>query len=154
MTKNEDYFTIIGKISIFFSTVDLFATELILKLNSIEANKFRLPKETATLGMKIGFLEDLVVAHPDAKNALDYIYENLASIKKVSNERNRYMHDQWVFAPDRIKSGNIDRIRLTSSGLKETTTLSYSDLITFCNEVGQVQQVFAEAIRKTGVKIA
>ncbi|EGR1738183.1 hypothetical protein V8065_004599 [Vibrio parahaemolyticus] len=154
MNRNEDYFAIIGKISIFFSTVDLFATEFILTLNSLESSSFRLPKETATLGMKIGLLESLVVVHPDARDALDYIHENLTSIKKVSNERNRYMHDQWVFAPDKIKNGYIDRIRLTGSGLKETTTLSYRDLITFCNEVGHVQKIFCEAMRKAGVEIA
>ncbi len=154
MKRNEDFFEIIGKVTVFFSTVDLLATELISKFKSIETEPFKLPKETATLGMKIGFIEKIVVTSPQAIAALNHIYENLTFIKEVANERNRYMHDQWIFNQEIIKSGRIERIRLTSSGLKESTSLSYDDLNNFCNEVGKVQSIFAEAMKKAGVKIA
>jgi len=154
MKRNEDFFEIIGKITMFFSTVDLLATTLILKFKALETESLELPKETATLGIKINYLEKIKLINPQSKIALSYIHDNLSFIYTVVNERNRYMHDQWLFNPETIKLGHIDRIKLTSSGLKETTSLYHDDLTKFCFKVGKVQKIFMNAMKKSGIEIS
>ena len=146
MYTEDDYFKLLGRISVLFATLDLLVTELILKIAKNESAKLDLPSETATLGTKLRFLEKAPVSTKFAMNVVNSVNSILHDAIKIADERNRYIHDQWIFDPASICEGRIDRVRLTSSGLKERTTIYITDMVKFANKIAAVQRPFFEEL--------
>jgi hypothetical protein len=126
MFTNETFFQVFGHISVFFATWDFIVSLLISRLSTLK------PDETVNP-------ELLARVQPVLPTAIE-----------ISNKRNRFIHDQWVFKPDGIRDGVIHRfsLRLTEGptgrlveGEPEKYTLP--ELYEFLNEIGRQQEIFA-----------
>jgi hypothetical protein len=148
---NDDFFRVIGHISVFFATWDLFTTLLLMRLMKPERP---LPSmERRTLGQKLKLLEGLKPDHVVDPGLLDRIHADLPAAYPVSEERNRYIHGQWLFAPELIATGQI---RLLSIRVEERRgdrglTLPWiqyriGDLHNFLNVLGQQQKIFGDFV--------
>lgn len=140
--NEDDYFKSFGKISALFATLDFVVTEIILKIAKAEGNDFKLPRETATLGNKLRLLQESSASSAFALNVKKTLSNILPTAINIADERNRYIHDQWIFNPSTISSGKIDRIKLTSTGLKERITLSIEEIKAFENDIASIQIPF------------
>lgn len=141
-TSADDYFTLLGRISVLFATLDFAVTEVILKISKNETEAFKLPSETATLGKKLRFLKELSVSSSFGMAAIESLSNYLPAAIDMADERNRYTHDQWVFNPNVISKGQIERVKLSSSGLKEKTLLTIGDISMFEGKVAAMQVPF------------
>src|SRR5260221_5926104 len=106
--RNENFFQVIGEFTIFFATLDFFVSELILRIVHREGVTTKLPfRATDTLAEKLRILECLTPEQVANDELLAEIKNVLPEAQAASRERNRYIHDQWVFSPDIIREGKI-----------------------------------------------
>jgi predicted methyltransferase len=82
----------------------------------------------------------------------------LPRAQAVAKERNRYIHDQWVFDAKLVAAGRIRRAKLVFGPPTQTVMQDFtmSDLEAFLQELGKLQQVFAKALKvlnPTGVML-
>jgi len=147
MFSEDDYFRLLGRISVKFATLDLMVTELMLKLIQREEDNFDRPWEQATLGKKLKYLQDTQFTSEYGVKIKILLSDILEKAIEIAKERNRYIHDQWIFDPNSITNGLIDRIRLTSSGLKERSSLSIEDIKEFERKLAFIQRPFLELLQ-------
>lgn len=142
MYKNEDFFQIIGHISIFFATLDFFVSVLLTDI--VKETCTETPKLNDTLGKKLRFLKSL--AEKDVNNivCLMELKKNIDEAIEISDERNRYIHDQWIFDEKKIKQGYIRRIKIIGTRhikiVEEQESLSLNDLQVFLKKIGNMQK--------------
>jgi len=144
---NENFFQIIGKISIVFATLDFFTTQLIFRLISAEYYDDLGITDSTTLGQKLKKLEKLKEENIDYPAALVELRKILPKAISFAEERNRYIHDQWVFTESEISYGKIFRVRIRRknnlninfSDVEENKTLIIEDLNDFCDEIINMQ---------------
>jgi len=70
----------------------------------------------------------------------------------VANERNRHIHDMWIFDSDLVSQGRIRRARLEIDGLRtgslsEPEELTLEELYEFAKKVGDIQKIFGDALQ-------
>lgn len=153
MPSNEDFFQVFGHISIFFATWDFFVTAIIIRI--VHAH-YKLPDLSGlTLGQKLRYLEGLKPEQSLNASVLARIQSALPQAIEMSKQRNRFIHDQWVFSPDNIKKGCIDRIPLkvvAGAGHRtfslEAETYSLSHLYEFLGKIGDQQKAFHEFLNE------
>jgi hypothetical protein len=146
MYSDDDFFRILGHISVFFATLDLFASEVILRLTGWTSGTALPFGETATLGHKLTLLGEMRPEHVANSAVLLDLQRELPRAQTAARERNRYIHDQWIFDPTLIPQGRIRRARwpLGQAAVQE---LTLQELHSFLQEIGQLQRVFAGALR-------
>ncbi len=146
--RNEDFFHVLGQISVFFATWDFVLTTIIVRLVRPD---IPIPDlERSTLGQKLKILGSLSHETVTVPRLLDRIREALPAASGITNERNRFMHDQWVFNPANISIGKIERLTLNIGEYPAGRTYSFDkrefrieDLYIFLSAVGEQQKVFA-----------
>lgn len=150
---NEDFFQILGHISVFFATLDFLVTLLMMRLIDYEKTKHKSPiNEKTTLKQKFRILRDLSDDKVFDVDILTKFREFLDEAIEISEKRNRYIHDQWLFSPELIKSGKIGRLTLTQ--IAEGTInpkgekLTIEELKEFLNEIGSLQKRVNELFDK------
>lgn len=147
MATNEDFFQVLGKISIFFATLDFIVTELFVRLID-RTSVTRIPRITdrTTLGNKLSKLEKLNHGQVIDVELLDRIKDALPDARRISQERNRYTHDQWEFAKNNIRKGRIRRLRIRfDRDMRyrfEPMQLTLENLYAFMREIGALQKRF------------
>ena len=108
--------------------------------------------DRTTLGQKLTILEHLTEDEVSDPNVLNDIQKALPDVQEVSRERNRYIHDQWIFRPDDIPEGKIGRAKLDiaqDGGLSiDTTELTIEELYKFLNRIGEFQKQFAGFVNR------
>jgi hypothetical protein len=127
----NDFFRIIGKISVCFAALDMFTSQLLRDLTKREPSSELPFPVNATLGRKLHLLKDM---NPEDTINLDVLTEFknfLPEALKIADERNRYIHDMWIF--DRsLPSGRMRRVQMTYQGIEDgDTVLSIEDLNRF-----------------------
>ncbi|MFH1509418.1 MAG: hypothetical protein ABIE68_04600 [bacterium] len=152
MYKKEDFFQVIGHVSVFFSTLDVLTSILISELvKKSVANK---PKYDDTLGIKFRFLKGLNNEDVNSVKTLKKLNGLIDEAIKISDERNRYIHDLWVFDDKNIRKGYIDRLRMKGTNKigfeKEVSTLSINDLYVFLKGIGNMQESIGKMIKNKG----
>ena len=153
MYRKEDFFQAIGHISVLFATLDLFVTLAFLHLVGVWKTSLPAPfNDYTTLGQKLRLLENLKPNEVVNPGLLATLQSQLPWIIDIAKERNRYIHDMWIFKPDLISQGRIQRARLEAGGLKngslsEPEEMTLDDLYKFAKEVGEAQKVFANALQ-------
>ncbi len=149
---NEDFFKLFGHISVFFATWDMLTNILIFRLVKNPNIDSRM-----TLGEKIKYLGHLDSNEVDdldvLKDIKDFIEE---SARDVSQERNRYIHDQWIFKESDIDEGKIERSEIVlkpeSKDLHlKTTRFSIADIEKFLVKVGACQKKTTDLIARLPV---
>lgn len=105
-------------------------------------------KESMTLGQKLIYLDKLKyhdVTNPDKLAKFKKFFPKAI---KIAKERNRYIHDQWVFKDENIIEGKIERIKLMAIGKIESSSfLKYSDLELFLRKIGYFQKKTAALLK-------
>lgn len=149
----DDYFKLLGKISVLFATLDFAVTEVILKIAKSETGSFKLPAENSTLGKKLRFLKESSFSSALGLTAMEHLSGFLPAAIEVADERNRYIHDQWIFNQDFISKGKIERIKMTSSGLKEKVLLTLEDISEFEMKIAKIQHPFFNFLCNTSSEI-
>jgi hypothetical protein len=151
--KNEDFFQVLGRISIFFATADFITTEIIIRLIKDESRDEIKPLEdSSTLTQKLKWLQQLTLESVTDSLILEDLKFFLPWAIDISLERNRYIHDQWVFNKEDILVGKINRARII--GLKkfkieiEQKMFTIDNLYTFLTEVGEMQKKLFEILNK------
>ena len=153
MYRNEDFLRIIGHISFFFATLDFFVSEVMILLTG------RVPFcDTATLGQKFDLLFKLKAGDVTNAGILLDLQVELPRAQAVAKERNRYIHDQWIFDPQLVAAGRIRRLKLVYGPPPQLVKEDFamSDLEAFLREIGTLQQVFGKALKvlnPTGVTL-
>ncbi|MBN1292662.1 MAG: hypothetical protein JXB48_12550 [Candidatus Latescibacteria bacterium] len=142
--RNEDFFQVFGRICIFFATLDFFVSEVIIRL--IKTNRQIQLSENMTLGQKFKIISDLSPDQVIDPDILFDIKKILPEAIDVSRERNRYIHDQWVFNPELISKGKINRFTLNfppqTAYINKQTELTINDLDAFLKRIGELQKKF------------
>ena len=111
MHKNEDFFKVFGHISVFFATLDFFVTYFIMQL--VNGKLLNLEKKQIdslsdrTLGQKFQFLKKIKEGDVKDGKVWSGLQKFLDDAIKLSEKRNRFIHDQWVFDNNAIKKGEI-----------------------------------------------
>lgn len=139
-----NYMVVVGWITILFSTIDYYISEIILRLiNDPDPNRLPFTDKT-TLGRKLCFIEKLRPEQVTNIEALSAIQALLPEAMKISEERNRYIHDQWILKEALLKENKICRIRLRVTPdhkiCGEETLLSMDDLQKCFAEIGELQK--------------
>ena len=140
----EDVYKILGQISIFFSTLDILTTSLIFYLTTEEYKKNNKPlNDRMTLAQKFIFLKGLSDKDVKDIDVLNRVRDFLDEAIIISQERNRFIHDQWEFKKDNMNNGTIKLYKIT--GLKEwkwkTVGVEYDlqKLNNLLTEIGRIQ---------------
>jgi len=139
--KNEDFEKVLGKISIFFATLDFLSSRLIVELDIQDVEK--LFKSNATLNQKFGLLNKLTETQVKQRETFKKLKEILPKAIDLSEQRNRFIHDQWVFNPNNISEGKIERIEIVNfhkSNFKIQKTIhTIENLYALLGEIGKIQ---------------
>lgn len=154
--KNEDFFQILGQISVFFATLDVLTTSVILAL--VKKEKFSELKplsDNTTLQQKLLWIKRLNEGCVKNTEALNELKGFIDEAIKVAEERNRYIHDQWLFNPEKIVEGRTTRFKLI--GLKNFTCnfepkdFSLDDFYLFKDEIAKLQIKMGSISDKLGL---
>ena len=111
----DDYFKVFGNITVYFATLDFLVSELIMRLLPTPPNAHQLKppyNERSTLGQKLNILREMTAEHVVHPELLTRVQTILPEAIEVSEKRNRYMHDLWVFDPTMICKGEIGRLQI------------------------------------------
>jgi len=151
--SDNDFFRVIGNISVYFATLDFFVSELIMRLIPITPNAIQQTppfNERSTLGQKLRILQKMThddVVKPEILPQIHYV---LPDAIEVSEERNRYIHDQWIFAPASISKGEIGRLKITIQKnwfpSFESSNHTIAELHEFLGKIDRLQKTFAEFV--------
>ncbi len=158
--SDNDFYQVLGRITVAFATWDYYVTTLILNLPSkgmsindrTTLKKLKKLKDRTTLYQKLKKLNDWITLnqkpqklkglHPDqvkSPKVLEKLKNILPEAIRLSEARNRYIHDHWVFNEDTISVGEIKKMRLTGldKGIVKISTekLSITALNNFLNEI-------------------
>ncbi len=146
---NDDFFKVFGEISVHFATLDFLTTALILRLVRIERIKKKGPiddrvrLDRMTLGQKFRFLEKLQDDQVYDQGVLKDLRQILQHAIELSEERNRYIHDQWEFAGNTIAKGKIRRATMTNLDkwlqAEEIKKFTLADLEGFRGDIDDMQ---------------
>jgi hypothetical protein len=152
MYTNEDFFKILGKISVFTATTDVLITEMLFALVSKEKFVELDPlDDNSTLTQKLYWIKKLEKENVKDEELLRKVHLFIDEAIRIFKERNRYVHDHWIFKPEYIAQGKIQRSRLLlkddSIKFEEPKDFDLNDLYLFCNEIGEIQKKVAEVSR-------
>ncbi|MCL4840478.1 MAG: hypothetical protein KJZ79_01475 [Bryobacteraceae bacterium] len=145
---SEDFFMVLGHISVLFATWDLFATLLLLRLMSSPSSATRL--SDATLGRKISILGALGPEEVVDPSLLGEVHQFLSTARETAEMRNRFIHDQWLFDAVNVEKGIITRHSLrTGLGvdgrgvlLEPAAPSHISEFDELVGKLGECQKVF------------
>ncbi|MFA7419334.1 MAG: hypothetical protein WCZ90_06570 [Melioribacteraceae bacterium] len=141
----ESFFQLFGHINVFFATIDFIVTLVIYRLLKFENFKNSPINEKTTLKQKFRILKDVKAENVYDLNALKKINNFVDEAIELSEKRNRFIHDQWLFAPDLINEGKIGRLNLNKISMGSFTpqqeTHSYEELVEFINKLGNMQKL-------------
>jgi hypothetical protein len=144
---NEEFFQIIGRVSIVFATMDFFATQIIFRLTSAEEYESLKIGDNTTLGTKLYKMNKINAIDNTYPSVINELRKILPKAIAISKERNRYMHDLWIFKESDICNGEICRVRprrknslnINTSDMDNNVTLKIHDLYSFCDEIIKIQ---------------
>jgi predicted RNA-binding Zn-ribbon protein involved in translation (DUF1610 family) len=145
---DRGFIELFGWISMYFATVDFLVTETILRLvyrDKVDwANAL---SDRTTLGGKFRLLQRLRPDQVTDPTILREVQDQLPEALAISEMRNRFTHDNWMFDQALIATGRIGKIRLTGLdrwGLTtELTEYRIDELAEFFGRIGEMQQRFA-----------
>ena len=148
---NEDFIQVIGSISILFSTWDLFSTILAIRLAKRVTPLPNLDRKT--LPQKLHLLKRLAASDVVNPEVLNRVHLALPEALAVAEERNRFIHDQWVFSPESVPLGEISLLSIQVVMGAEGRTVAMpvrmfriEDLNAFLSAVGAQQKEFAALV--------
>lgn len=111
----EEVFQIFGRISVVYSTLDFIITVLIMEIVN---DNYKSPKnalnDNMTLGKKLDIIKNLEDSDVKSAVALQSVNKFIDDAILISKERNRFMHDQWLFAPNDLAEGKISKLTLVN----------------------------------------
>lgn len=112
---NREYiFQIIGQTTIFYATLDFLVTRFIIDMASLQFKATEKGfRDTTTLGQKLRIIEKWNDEDVISVSILNEVKLHLEDAILLSQERNRFMHDQWLFDPKDLTQGFIKRISFT-----------------------------------------
>lgn len=147
MYTNDDFFRVIGRISVTFATWDIFVSDVIVRLRPGKPPLFN---ETDTRGRKLRLLERLKPEDVCDSHLLAGLVVHLPEATSIADERNRYIHDQWLFDKDLIARGRIRRYRFVFEAeiRAESKELTIRDLESFSRTLLGIQKPFSDAAHK------
>ncbi|HEX4145397.1 MAG TPA: hypothetical protein VHY91_17970 [Pirellulales bacterium] len=141
MATDNDFFQVLGRISVVFSALDLIVT---LIIRGLVVNN--LVKDKDTLGKKLMYLAKLQAHDVTDANVLNGIQSLLPKAQPIVESRNRFIHDQWVLDAQMVAAAAVRRIKLidvadSACGI-EWTKVTLSELNGFCDELVKLQYKF------------
>ena len=136
----DDFFRLIGKISVSFSVLDYFTSDFMRDLTKHPSSQALPFLATDTLGRKFSILKKMKSEDASNPDVLAECKSLLPKAFSIADERNRYIHDQWIFDRDLTPSGKIRRIKMTFQGVEDgNTEVSIEDLNQFLDKVVALQ---------------
>lgn len=152
---NKDFLEIFGLISVRFATLDFLATNLFFNL-VVSKNKINSIDDKTTLGQKLKLLKELKPKDVKDGNILKELSGFIQEAIKIAEERNRYMHDQWVFDKEKISLGKISRFKIIKVGLHfkiiKDKELAIEEINDFSEKIYRMQGFFGQLLEKMGLK--
>ena len=152
MLTQEKIFQLFGYISVFYSTLDFMVTNFIAEIVNEEYKPSKNKMDNLTLGQKLEIVKKLNTTNVKSVEALEIINKVIDEAIKVSKERNRFIHDQWVFNPNDMEKGRIHRVSIKlSEKWKMTVETSHfyteKDLTELLTKIGKLQVDFSDATK-------
>jgi hypothetical protein len=143
----ENFFEVIGHISVFFSTWDVLTSLLIIRLVKRQNPLPDLNRKT--LGQKLKLLGSLTSTDVVNPALLGRVQLALPEAALIAEKRNRFIHDQWLFAEERIPTGEITLLSVEvvmGGGGRAVnmvpTNFHITELYAFLESVGRQQGIF------------
>ena len=152
--NQQSVFQQFGHITVFFSTLDFFVTLFIIEIVSVEYKASKQPlNDYTTLGKKLRLIQNLSETDVIAPEVLVTVKQELDEAISVANERNRFMHDQWVFDPTTLEKGIINRMAFVDLKNWKTNSsgkipYSEADLQSLQDRIASLQELFVDALNK------
>lgn len=151
--EHNKIFNILGHITVFFSTLDILTTMLIIDLTTEEYQANNTPlHDRMTLGQKFAFLkilQDEDVKDIDIMNRIRNLLDDGTS---VSQERNRFMHNQWEFKEENLNKGIINCFQIKGLNNWEWNTNSKEYDITrlekLLSDIGALQKKVGDELKR------
>ena len=144
---NKNFFEVIGHISVFFSTWDVLTSLLIIRL--VKRHNPLSDLNRKTLGQKLKLLGGLTPTDVVNPALLGRVQLALPEALSVAEKRNRFIHDQWVFADESIATGVIRllsvEVIMGSEGRSVNmapTNFHIAELYAFLDTVRKQQKIF------------
>jgi hypothetical protein len=150
MGRKEEYFEILGQITVFFSTLDSITTTIIVKITREDVPLQM--SDTMTLKQKFRILEKYSDKDVVDNNILVEIKNILPEAPEISEKRNRFIHDQWVFDENTLKDDKILRYRL--KGIKsrsfesEKSFHEKKEFKILLREIGSIQEYLSKYLNQ------
>ena len=154
----EEIFQFIGHVTVFYATLDVFMAILCHTLVPYGSPVRRKIRGSMTLGQRSQLLAELDADTVTSPQTLIELQKVLPEIIKLSEIRNRFIHDQWVFDEQNLKRGEIDsfRIELSKDGklLRDTTRYTRETMNSLIGRIGEAQKVVGNVMGRVGVSKA
>jgi hypothetical protein len=151
--KIEEVFDLLGHITIFFATLDFLTTLLIYDIITDEYKKNHNPlRDNTTLKQKFVLLKNLKITDVKSEPLLIEIHNFIEEAISISEERNRFMHDQWVFDDKYLEKDTIRKIKI--GGLNkweiktEESNHSLQDIQSLLISIGKMQYKVNDALKE------
>lgn len=153
--SKEEIFQFIGHVTVFYATLDVFMAMLCHTLVPCGSPARRKIRGSMTLGQRARLLAELDADTVTSPKILIELQKALPEIIELSEIRNRFIHDQWVFNEQNLKRGEIDsfRIEFNKDGklLRETTLYTRATMKSLIGRIGEAQKVVGNVMGKLGV---
>ena len=150
----EEIFQFIGHATVFYATLDVFMAVLCHTLVPYGSPARRKIRGSMTLGQRARLLVELDDGTVSNPKALIELQKVLPEIIELSEIRNRFIHDQWVFNERNLERGDIDsfRIEFSKDGkpLRETTRYTRSTMNRLIGRIGEAQIAVGNVMGKVG----
>ena len=142
MTTEKDFFQVLGHISVFFSTLDVLTSIFIRQ--QIKSDFHLKFNDKTTLGQKYKILQGFNQEHFVSLEVYSDFVNILPEAIEISEKRNRFIHDQWIFNQKNIEVGTIERGMLkvfeTGKWKMDIDVHTLDELYVFLNELGELQK--------------
>ena len=150
----EEIFQFIGHVTVFYATLDVLMSMLCQSLIPYGSPVRRKIRGSMTLGQRARLLADLDAGTVTNSKALIELQKALPEIIELSEIRNRFIHDQWVFDEQNLERGDIDsfRIEFSKDGnlIRETTRYTRTTMKRIIGRIGEAQKVVGNVMGKVG----
>jgi hypothetical protein len=150
----EEIFQFIGHVTVFYATLDVFMAVLCHTLVPYGSPFRRKIRGSMTLGQRSRLLAELDAETVTNPEALIELQKALPEIIELSEIRNRFIHDQWVFNEQNLERGDVEclRIEFSKDGklLRETTRYTRATMNRLIRRIGEAQKVVGNVMGKVG----
>lgn len=152
MITQHQVFQIFGHITVFYATLDFLISAFIIEILTDSYKRSHKPFDSSsTLGKKFHYIKNIQKVDVISERILADAHSIIDEALDIANERNRFIHDNWMFSPNDLINDRIRRTTITledSWNFKVDHSEAYTehDLTQLLQRIGQLQMKFGDML--------